>query len=406
MYITRSIEPVIIRAVGSFKVVLITGGRQVGKSTTLHHLYADSNYEYVTLDDRLEREIAEQDPGAFFLNHPGRLIIDEIQYAPGLFSEIKKRVDQSGEYGQYILTGSQTLALMAGVSESLAGRVGVLQMGSLSLREILQDPITMPFVPNDAYLETERKALKGTELWNAIHRGSMPELMKNPDLDHSLFYSSYVDTYIERDVRAITNVRDLGLFSRFINVLAARVSQLLNYADIAKELGIDERTVKSWVSILQASGVIILLQPFSNNRLSRVVKTPVLYFMDTGLVGYLLRWTTPETMMSGAMSGPIMENFAISEVVKSFYNAGITNLPISFYRDHDQKEIDLIVESSGVLYPVEIKQTATPNAAMGKSLKIIEKAVGFEVGHHLLLSQVDRKRYLTQDLIAYPVGAI
>ena len=401
MYITRSIEPVIIRAVGSFKVVLITGGRQVGKSTTLHHLYADSNYEYVTLDDRLEREIAEQDPGAFFLNHPGRLIIDEIQYAPGLFSEIKKRVDQSGEYGQYILTGSQTLALMAGVSESLAGRVGVLQMGSLSLREILQDPITMPFVPNDAYLETERKALKGTELWNAIHRGSMPELMKNPDLDHSLFYSSYVDTYIERDVRAITNVRDLGLFSRFINVLAARVSQLLNYADIAKELGIDERTVKSWVSILQASGVIILLQPFSNNRLSRVVKTPVLYFMDTGLVGYLLRWTTPETMMSGAMSGPIMENFAISEVVKPFIID--TNLPI-FLPPH--QEIDLIVESSGVLYPVEIKQTATPNAAMGKSLKIIEKAVGFEVGHHLLLSQVDRKRYLTQDLIAYPVGAI
>ncbi len=405
MYITRTIETTLTKMVKSFKVVLLTGSRQVGKSTTLSYLF-DDDYEYVTLDNLIERELAQRDPKAFFLNHPGSIIIDECQYAPGLFQEIKYRVDQSDSYGQYILTGSQTFSLMAGITESLAGRVGILHMSGLSLREIREETTSLPFVPTTEFLDAARPGPVGLDLWEKIHRGSLPELYKNPDLDHQLYYASYLSTYLERDVRLITNVRDLGLFSRFINILAARVSSLLNYNEIARDIGVDSKTVKSWIAILEASGVIVLLQPFSNNHLTRVVKTPVLYFMDTGLLAHLLRWTTAETMMNGAMSGQILENFAVSEVIKSFYNAGITKPPIYFYRDRDQREIDLIIESSGVLYPVEIKQSMAPNPGMAKHLGLLSKAKGYEIGLPLILSQVEKKRYIAQDLLAFPVGAI
>lgn len=406
MYIDRTIEAVIEKTLQSFKVILITGSRQVGKSTVLIHLFKNSEYEYVTLDDQLERETAEREPKAFFLNHPGKLIIDEIQYAPSLFREIKFRVDQRSEYGQYILTGSQTFSLMSGITESLAGRVGILKMAGLSLREITNDRRTLPFVPDEVFLQNNENSIQGKELWRVIHRGSLPELSKNSNIDLSLYYSSYVSTYIERDVRIITNVRDLSVFSQFISVLAARVAQLVNYTEIARELGIDSKTVKSWLSILEASGVIILVQPFSNNRLNRSVKTPKLYFLDSGLVAYLLRWTTAETLMNGAMSGQIFENFAVSEVVKSFYNYGIPDVPIYFYRDRDKKEIDLVIEASGVLYPVEIKQTLSPNINMGKHLNLLEKAVGFKVGQQIILCQVSKKHYMSQDIVAYPVGGI
>ncbi len=406
MYIKRAIEPLLLEVVKTFKVLLVTGPRQVGKSTTLQHLFGSGVYEYVTLDDLLELEIAKRDPKAFFLNHPGKLIIDEIQYAPELFREIKHRVDRNHEYGQYILTGSQTFDLMSGITESLAGRVGIVHLSGLSIREVLQDQYRKPFIPTHDFLHAERLTVHGMELWNNIHRGSLPELTKLQEMDHNLYYASYVSTYIERDVRAITNIKDLNLFAQFVRVLAARVSQLVNYADMAKELGVDSKTVKAWVSMLEASGIVILVQPFFNNRLSRVVKTPVLYFMDVGLLTYLLKWTTPETLMSGAMSGPIFESFAVSEIVKSFYNAGMINPAITFYRDRDQKEIDLIVESSGVLYPIEIKQTSSPNMNMAKHFHLLEKAEGFKMGTQLILCQVEKLTYLTSDLIAYPVGAI
>ncbi len=406
MYIERSIEQLIKKTVSTFKVVLLTGARQVGKTTTLNHLFGENEYHYVSLDDFNELEIAKRDPKAFFLNHPGKLIIDEIQYAPELFREIKFRVDQKDDYGQYILTGSQTFSLMQGVTESLAGRVGIISFPSLSLREMLQDPFNKPMIPNNDYLKAERKALQGLELWRKIHRGSLPELTKEPKLDNQQYYATYLSTYIERDVRSITNVQDLGLFFDFIRVLAARVAQLVNYSEMAKELGINERTVKAWMTILEASGLIKLIQPYSNNQLSRIIKTPKVYFMDTGLVAYLLLWKDPETMMKGAMSGAIFENFAISEIIKSYYNAGIIHLPIYFYRDRDQKEMDLIIEDSGVLYPIEIKQTASPNPNMAKHFKLLEKAEGYTIGNRMILCQVEKRYYLTEDLIAYPVGAI
>lgn len=406
MYIERRIESVIEKTVKTFKIVLLTGARQVGKSTTLNHLYKDREYEYVTLDDFNELKIARNDPKAFFLNHPGKVIIDEIQYAPELFRELKFRVDQKDNYGQYILTGSQTFSLMQRVSESLAGRVGIIHLDGLALREVLQDPFDRPMVPDSAYINADRKSLSGLDLWKKMFRGSMPELTRVPHLDSEQYYGAYLSTYIERDVRSITNVKDLGVFFDFIRVLAARVSQLVNYHEMAQVLGINERTVKSWMTILEASGLIKLIQPFSNNQLSRIIKTPKVYFMDTGLVAYLLLWKTPETMMAGAMSGELFENFVVSEIVKSFHNAGKIHLPIFFYRDRDQKEMDLIIEDSGILYPIEIKQTATPNPNMARHFKLLEKAEGYKIGNRLIVCQVEKRLYMTEKLIAYPAGAI
>lgn len=406
MYINRSIEQPIINAINTFKVVLITGPRQVGKSTTLKHLFPKNEYRYVSLDDYNELEIAKNDSKLFFLNHPGKLIIDEIQYAPELFREIKLLVDQSDEYGQYILTGSQTFSLMQGVTESLAGRVGIIRMDGLSMREIIKDDFNKPLIPNDEYFGAERKSVNGIDLWSKIFRGSLPELTKNPQIDKEQYYASYVTTYLERDVRSITNVRDLGTFAKFIRVLAARVAQVVNYSEVAKEVGVDSNTIKSWISVLESSGLIFLVQPFSNNRLSRVIKSPVLYFADSGLVSYLLRWTSVETLMRGAMSGHILENYVVAEIVKSFQNQGIIDPPIYFYRDKDQKEIDLIIESSGILYPVEIKQSASPDKSMAKHFDLLKKAEGYKIGNQLILCQIDRKMYLAENLIAYPLGQI
>lgn len=406
LYIQRSIESVIQKAVNAFKVVLITGSRQIGKTTTIKHLFSNDDYAYFSLDDYYEQAIAKNDPKLFFLNHPKKLIIDEIQYAPELFREIKRIVDETEDYGQFILTGSQTFALMQGVTESLAGRVGIITMNGLSMREILADDYKEPAFCGENYFTSKKKSISGIDLWDKIHRGFLPELTKNPLIDKDQYYASYVASYLERDVRTITNVRDLGTFALFIRVLAARVAQLVNYNEIAQEVGVDSKTVKSWISILESSGLVFLVQPFSNNHLSRVIKSPVLYFADSGLVSHLLRWTSAETLQRGAMSGYILENYAVVEIIKSFHNAGVLNPPIYFYRDKDQKEIDLIIESSGLLYPIEIKQSATPNKSMAKHFDVLKIAKNHSIGQQMILCQIDNKMYLDQDLMAYPIGEI
>lgn len=405
MYIHRTIEDTLLKVQQNFKVALITGPRQVGKSTVLKHLFGD-DYEYVTLDDLFELNLAKEDPKLFFMNHPGKLIIDEVQYAPELFIEIKRLVDQNDDYGQYILTGSQGFSLMRNISESLAGRVGIIEMNGLSTREIVGDDMLSPFIPNKDFIAAKRKSVELSEMWRIIQRGSLPELYKNENLDWEMYYASYVKTYIERDVRDLLNVKDLNLFSQFLTALAARTAQILNYNTIANEIGVDLKTIKSWISVLEASGIIYLLQPFSNNRLTRVIKTPMLYFKETGLVCYLLKWKTPETLMNGAMSGEILETFVISEIIKSFNNAGITNVPIMFYRDRDMKEIDIIIEKDGVLYPVEIKKTSMPTLKMAKNMAVLEKAEGFSIGNQIILSFVQQKSYLAYDTITYPIYAI
>ena len=402
MYIHRQIEEVIGQMIQMFKVVLVTGPRQVGKTTVLKHVLGNS-YNYVTLDDINDLEVAKTDPKLFFLNNPGKLIIDEVQYAPQIFSEIKRIVDQTEEFGTIILTGSQTFSLMKNVSESLAGRIGILELNGLSLREINGDPFNGVVIPDAPYLNCERVKTTVDHLWQVIHRGSLPELYKHKNMNYQLYYASYVKTYIERDVRMIVNVKDLSEFSRFMVALAARTSQLLNYSAISNELGVDVKTTKNWISILEASGLVVLVQPFSNNRLTRAIKTPMLYFTDTGLVCFLLKWLTADTLMNGAMSGQILETFVVSEIIKSFKNKGYLNVPITFYRDRDMNEIDLIIEHSGLLYPIEIKKSATPKVTMGKHLGILDKAEGYQSGQKIILCLVEKKMYLDQQLLAYPI---
>ncbi len=405
MYIDRQIESRILKVKEMFKVLLITGPRQTGKTTTLKHLFKD-DYNYVTLDDITELEIAKNDPKLFFLNNPLPLIIDEVQFAPSLFSEIKRRVDEIEDYGQIILTGSQTFHLMQNITETLAGRVAILEFSGLSYREISGDKYSKPFIPNDDYLNTKRSTKNNINLWNFIHRGSMPELYKKSDIDWQTYYASYVRTYIERDVRSLLNVKNLDLFSRFMISIAARTGQLINYSNISNEIGVDIKTIQSWLKVLEASGIIVIISPFSNNSLRRIVKTPMIYFLDTGLVSYLLKWNTKDTLQNGAMSGPILETYAVSEIIKSFKNNGYLDIPISFYRDKDMKEIDLIVNDNGILYPIEIKKTMNPNSSMAKNFKVLNKALGFKVFNEIILCLISKKTLLKDYLVAYPIEKI
>lgn len=405
MYINRTIEQTIKKAAKGFKVVLITGPRQVGKSTTLQYLFKDK-YNYVTLDDINQLNIALEDPKLFFLNNPLPIIIDEVQYAPNLFREIKRIVDESDLRGQVILSGSQAFHLMDGVTESLAGRVAILEMSRFSLREYHNDTYYLPFIPNKDYFLENRIVEKDFDIWEIIHRGSLPMLYTNEYLDWHIYYSSYVKTYIERDVRNIINIRDLNNFSNFLISLAARTGSLLNYNQVANEINIDINTVKSWTKVLEATGIIILVRPFKNNALKRMVKTPMVYFLDTGLVSYLLKWNTKDTLRNGAMSGHILESFAVSEIVKSFKNAGYLDVPITFYRDYNQKEIDLIIEANGILYPIEIKKTTNPTKNMAKNFNALENIPGFRVGEKIILSLVDRTYQLSDGLYAFPIKNI
>lgn len=404
MYYQRHIEKKIIEAKDMFKVLLITGPRQVGKTTTLKHLFKDS-YNYVTLDDVTELTIAKEDPKLFFMNHPLPLIIDEVQLAPSLFREIKRIVDNLEVYGQIILTGSQTFHLMAQITETLAGRIGILEFQGLSLREINEENFNMSFVPNDLFIKSIRKPMM-EDLWTIIHKGSMPELYNKPEIDWQLYYASYVRTYIERDVRSLLNVKNLDTFSRFIISVAARTGSILNYTNISNEIGVDIKTVQSWIKVLEASGIILLIKPFSNNALKRTIESPMLYFLDTGLVCYLLKWTTKETLQNGAMSGQILETYAVSEIVKSFKNKGIHEIPIYFYRDKDMKGIDLIVVDQDKLYPIEIKKAMNPVKSMAKNFSVLKRAIGFVVDKEIILCLIERNTYLSDNLLAYPIKLI
>lgn len=405
MYIQRHAEQALRKLVNNFKVVLITGPRQVGKSTMLKEMYGNE-YRYVTLDDITELEIAKNDPKLFFLNHPGKLIIDEVQYSPELFQEIKRLVDRSDDYGRFILTGSQTYSLMQNVSDSLAGRVGIMELKPLSTREILRQDKRVAFKPSLDRRQQNHQEPSYEEIWQIIHRGSLPELYRKPDLDWGMYYSSYVATFLQRDVRQLTAIQDLATFSRFISVLAARTSQELNYASIAREVGVDQKTIKAWVGILNAAGIVYIIPSFSNNHLKRVIKSPVLYFFDTGLVAYLGRWTSPETLRNGAFSGAILENYCVSEIIKSYSNLGVTNYPLYFYRDKDMKEIDLIIEEARKLYPIEIKHSASPKLSMVKNMAVLDKAQGYTVELQTILAQVEKSYLLTEDTLVSPIASI
>ena len=405
-YYRRSIEQVINEYKEQFPILLLTGPRQVGKSTLFKELFREE-YKYFSLDDPILKEQIINDPRLFLKNNPEKLIIDEIQYAPSIFPYLKMKVDENREDGMYLMTGSQAFVLMKNVSETLAGRVGILELQGISLREQFDVEFNKPFIPNEEYIsEREKNITEYTDLWQRIHRGYMPELVFNDKKKWEFFYSSYVQTYIERDVRDLINISDESKFLKFMISLASRSGELLNYGAVANEVGVSNETVKRWVSVLRTSRIIYLMEPYFNNHLKRVIKTPKIYFMDVGLLAYLTKWPTPETLSNGAKAGNIFETFVVSEIIKSYLNAGIINPPIYFYRDKDKKEIDLIIEEAEKIYPIEIKMSASPDKEMAKNFSVLKGKIDKEIGTGIIICQYDNKVYLSEDILVLPIEYI
>jgi len=392
----------------SYGAILLTGPRQAGKTTMLRELAEKENIGrgYVTLDDLAERDMAKNDPALFLQLHKPPMLIDELQYAPELFTYIKIHVDKHQRPGDFWMTGSQIFRLMRGVQESLAGRVALLHLSPLSQREITGAPC-VPFTTDMERLLAERDTIQPVtmpELFARLWRGSMPGLVSGQTPDRNIFYSSYLSTYVERDVRYISGSVDALKFNRFVTAVAARCSQLLNYKTLADDADIDMPTAKNWVNILETLGIIFLLHPYSNNVLKRTIKTPKVYFYDTGLVCYLTRWSSPEVAESGAMSGALLENFTVSEIVKSYQNAGLEPF-LYFYRDRDAKEIDVVLEGDGKLCPLEIKKTALPDKRLTRVFGVIDKGP-LQLGTGAVLCMADKLSAFDSSNLIVPIWMI
>jgi uncharacterized protein len=376
MYIKRDIEKVFLELNEQYPVILITGPRQVGKTTMLQTLMENTTRTYVTLDDLNARAMAKNDPAMFFQVYKTPILIDEVQYAPELFPYIKMMADKNHIPGEFWLTGSQIWRLMRGIQESMAGRVALLSLTSLSQNEIYNKIASEPFILNFENLVKKQGLITNAsvlEIFQRIFVGGMPALLSGKIKDSGIYYNSYISTYIERDVKELSgNINSLS-FMKFITSVACRCAQQLNYAEIARDAEIDQVTVKKWLLILETLGLIFYLHPYSNNQLKRTIKNPKLYFYDTGLVSYLAKWSSAETLEVGAMNGSIFENYVVSEIIKSYYNSGKEAF-IYYYRDRDAKEIDLILESDGQLFPIEIKKSASPASQITRVFKVLDKA--------------------------------
>lgn len=408
-YIERAITPILKKRVATSKCTLITGARQVGKSTLVKHAF--SEYNRANFDDKLTRLQAKDEPKLFFLNNPCPLFIDEVQKENSILEDIKLKVDESDERGMFILSGSQKLELIKGMSESLAGRVSIAELSGLSLREIHGVKFNKHFVPTESYIGEREKELKSYhDLWETIHKGSYPELY-DIDRDWQEYYSSYVSTYLERDINEFIST-DSITFTRFLTAVAARTGEMLNYANIASEIGVSEPTIKTWISILERTGIVYLLQPYSASALNRAIKTPKIYFRDTGLACYLTRWLTSEALKCSAVAGNMFETFIVSEILKSYTNEGKDyKFNIFYYRGKDkiasgENEIDLIIEEDGCLYPIEIKMSGNPKASMGATNPVLDKIKEKSRGMGIILCLIDKKTYLRENLIALPIEYI
>ena len=407
-YINHHMEKHIVGLSKTWSAILLTGPRQSGKTTMLRSLAEKENIgrEYVSLDDLTMREMAKTDPKMFLQLHKPPILIDEVQYAPELFTYIKIYIDEHHNPGDFWLTGSQIFRLMQGVQESLAGRVAVLHMSPLSQRELISAP-ARPFSTDFDALLTDSKTIEPVtlpQIFERIWNGCMPGLAGGEYADRNMFYSSYLSTYIERDVRELSGSIDALKFSRFITAVAARASQIVNYKAIADDADINQITAKKWLEILETLGIIFLLHPYSNNVLKRTIKSPKLYFYDTGLVCYLTRWSSPEVAESGAMSGALLENFTVSEIMKSYQNAGQEPY-IHYYRDRDAKEIDVIIEGDGKLCPIEIKKTSTPDKRITKTFKLIDKSP-LQIGTSAVLCMADKLSAFDSNNLIVPIWLI
>jgi predicted AAA+ superfamily ATPase len=403
MYISRTLESFV--ASSRFPVLMLSGARQVGKTTFLRHL-SEPDRTYVTLDDPLVQSLAKEDPALFLQRFSPPVLIDEIQYAPELLPHIKIAVDRDRSPSQFWLTGSQQFHLMKGVSESLAGRVGIVQLFGLSRRERIGSD-SPPFLPAPDAIHNRLQTggiLGLKELYRLIWRGDFPAIALDDQMDWNLFYSSYLQTYLQRDIRDLTRVGDELSFLRFLRAAAARTAQMLNFSDLARDADVAPNTAKTWLSILQASGIIYLLGPYYTNLTKRLVRSPKLYFLDTGLCAYLTEWSSPETLEAGAMSGPILESWIVSELLKSYRHNGHMP-PFYYYRDRDGKEIDLLILRDGTIYPLEIKKTASPNKNHVRHFHVLKK-LNMPIGPGGVICLSEQFLPLTETAMSIPVSAL
>lgn len=440
MYKRRTLESFLVKATEQFPVILVVGPRQVGKTTILQHL-SKKGRNYVTLDDPTLATLAREEPALFLQRFTPPVLIDEIQYAPQLLPHIKMLVDRHRKPGLFWLTGSQQFQLMQNVSESLAGRVGIINLLGLSLKELQEQPtVAFPFLPTQQQLQ-KRLGVSTThvlqDVYRIIWRGSFPAMwesgledgssgfgdgmcgdsledgsgygdgrrvIKGNAVDRDLFYSSYVQTYLQRDVRSLANVGNEGSFLKFLRAAAARTGQLLNMSDLARDATISVPTAKRWLGVLEASGIIYLLEPYHTNTTKRLVKAPKLYFLDTGLCSYLTEWSSAKTLEAGAMSGPILETFIFTEILKSYWHNG-KRAPLYYYRDKDKKEIDLLIVQDKTFYPLEIKKTASPDKSDTRHFKLLAK-LGNPVGEGGVICLTETLLPIDKNTSAIPIGLL
>lgn len=399
-YISRNMEKIVLEVTKEYPVVLVTGPRQIGKTTMLQKLMEGTDRSYVSLDDLNERNLAKTDPELFLQLHKPPVLIDEVQYAPELFTYIKLHVDKNHNPGDFWLTGSQVFKLMRGVQESLAGRVAALSLTSLTQAEICDGQMEPFTIDMEALISRskERKQADTRDIFARIFRGSMPAIVSGQNSNSQIFYSSYLTTYIERDVKELSDAIDSLKFLHFITAVAARCGQMLNVADIARDADINQKQAKDWLGILETLGIIFYLHPYSNNLLKRLIKTPKLYFYDTGLVCYLTKWSSAETLESGAMNGAILENYVVAEIMKTYLNNGKEPF-MYYYRDKDAKEIDIVLEHDGVLNPIEIKKSSNPGSELIKVFDLLDRSSiprskGAVICMKPELSAIDRENYI------------
>ena len=396
----REVKERIKKINDTFRVLVVTGPRQVGKTTLLESVMPE-NMTKVSLDDETLRKEAQENPKIFLDSYPTPLFIDEVQYAPELFPYIKMKVDKDKTRGQYWLSGSQLFDLMKNVTESLAGRAGIVKMNSFTYSEIMRNTEKEVFDPDNL---KQHEYIDVNEVFERIFKGGMPELYDIENMDRNDFYYSYINTYIEKDIKKIKNIGNVEAFKKFMRDVALRTGTTLNYSDIANDVGVSVNTIKDWFSILVSTGLVNLLEPYSSNKIKRLTHMPKIIFMDMGLACYLANWESAKALQVSDLSGHFFESYVISELIKSYDNKGI-RLEISHFRNKETEEIDLIMFKNNTLYPLEIKKTANPRKDMMKNFRYLEKT-NMKIGQGGIICLYDKLMKLDDNNYIIPISSV